>query len=87
MLHWITDSRAGFVTPLVIAFVLALGVYVLPALIAWSIGSPYRVAITVLDVLLGWTVLGWIAALIWVVLSGDDGSFDEDRPQRREPWM
>lgn len=58
MLHWITDSRAGFVTPLVIAFVLALGVYVLPALIAWSIGSPYRVAITVLDILLAVDPMG-----------------------------
>ncbi|MGC9217197.1 MAG: superinfection immunity protein [Acidithiobacillus sp.] len=55
MLHWITDSRAGFVALLVIAFVVATGVYVLPALIAWSMGSSYRMPITLLNLLLGWT--------------------------------
>lgn len=78
MLHWITGTRDGFLVLLVIAFVLALGVYVLPVLMAWSLGSPYRMSITVLDVLLGWTVLGWLAALIWAVVTGKSGSFDED---------
>ncbi|WP_298171169.1 superinfection immunity protein [Acidithiobacillus sp.] len=27
---------------------------------AWSMGSPHRMAIALLDVLLGWTILGWI---------------------------
>jgi len=35
MLHWITDRRAGFVALLMVAFVVAMGVYVLPALTAW----------------------------------------------------
>ena len=87
MLHWITDSRTGFVALLMVAFIAAIGVYVLPALMAWSMGSPQRVAITLVDLLLGWTILGWIAALIWAVMSGNDGSFDEDSPPRREPWM
>ncbi|MCL4526230.1 MAG: superinfection immunity protein [Gammaproteobacteria bacterium] len=88
MLHWITDSRAGFVALLMVAFIVAIGVYVLPALMAWSMGSPHRIPITLLDLLLGWTVLGWIAALIWAVMSGNGDSFDDDRPPRRqEPWM
>ncbi|MHB1881134.1 MAG: superinfection immunity protein [Acidithiobacillus sp.] len=87
MLHWITDSRAGFVALLVIAFVVATGVYVLPALMAWSMGSPYRMPITLLNLLLGWTVLGWLAALIWAVMTGNGGSFDEGRPSRQKPWM
>ena len=87
MLHWITGTRDGFLVLLVIAFVLALGVYVLPVLMAWSLGSPYRMSITVLDVLLGWTVLGWLAALIWAVMTGNGGSFDEGRPSRQKPWI
>ena len=87
MLHWITDSRTGFVALLMVAFIVAIGVYVLPALMAWSMGSPHRMAITLVDLLLGWTILGWIAALIWAILSGNGGSFDEDPPPRREPWM
>ena len=87
MFHWIADSRSGFVALLIAACIVAMAIYVLPALLAWSMGSPQRVAITLVDLLLGWTILGWIAALIWAVMSGNDGSFDEDKPPRREPWM
>ncbi|MBU2717913.1 superinfection immunity protein, partial [Acidithiobacillus ferridurans] len=86
MLHWIADSRGGFVTLLLAACIVAMAIYALPALLAWSMGSPQRMAITLLDLLLGWTILGWIAALIWAVMSGNGGSFDEDPPPRREPW-
>ncbi len=87
MLHWIADSRSGFVALLMVAFIVGFGIYALPALLAWSMGSPHRMAITLVDLLLGWTILGWIAALIWAVMSGNDGSFDEDLSPRREPWM
>jgi hypothetical protein len=87
MFHWIADSRSGFVALLMVAFIVAAGIYVLPALLAWSMGSPQRVAITLVDLLLGWTILGWIAALIWAIMSGNGGSFDEVPPPRREPWM
>ena len=93
MFHWIANSLSGFVALLMVAFIVGFGIYVLPALLAWSMGSPQRLAVTLLDVLLGWTpsrgwtILGWIAALIWAILSGNGGSFDEDPPSRREPWM
>ena len=87
MFQWIVDSRSGFVALLMVAFIVGFGVYALPALLAWSMGSPQRVAITLVDLLLGWTILGWIAALIWAIMSGNGGSFDEDSPPRREPWM
>ena len=106
MFHWIVDSRSGFVVLLMAACIVAMAIYALPALLAWSIGSPQRVAITLVDLLLGitrldaivpqsrgwtpsrgWTILGWIAALIWAIMSGNGGSFDEDPPPRREPWM
>ena len=87
MLHWIANSRSGFVALLMAACIVAMAIYALPALMAWSMGSPQRMAITLVDLLLGWTILGWIAALIWAVMSGNGGSFDEDLPPRREPWM
>ena len=87
MFQWIVDSRTGFVALLIATFIVGFGIYVLPALLAWSMGSPQRVAIALVDLLLGWTVIGWIAALIWAVMSGNGGSFDEDPPPRREPWI
>ena len=87
MFQWIVDSRTGFVALLIATFIVGFGIYVLPALLAWSMGSPQRVAIALVDLLLGWTVIGWIAALIWAVMSGNGGSFDEDPLPKREPWM
>lgn len=39
--------------------------YFLPSIVAEFRGHPQRHAICVLNLFLGWTVLGWIIALIW----------------------
>jgi Superinfection immunity protein len=39
--------------------------YFIPALNAWSRNHHNSGAILVLNLLLGWTVLGWVAALVW----------------------
>lgn len=44
--------------------------YFLPAIIAFGRKHNSRVAILVLNLLLGWSVLGWIIALVWS-LTGD----------------
>jgi hypothetical protein len=49
--------------PLVLFVLIAL--YVLPALVAASRHHRQTMAITVLNVLLGWTLLGWAGALVW----------------------
>lgn len=82
MMHWMVDSRSGFLFLLVVAFVVAAVTYAIPIFLAWTMGSPYLTAITLLDLLLGWTILGWIAALIWAIASGNGGTFDEDGPSR-----
>jgi hypothetical protein len=44
--------------------VVLLSAYVLPTLIAWLRHAPDRAAVTLLNLALGWTVIGWIAALV-----------------------
>ncbi len=47
---------------------LAWGVlYFLPAFVAYGRGHHQKAAIGMLNIFLGWTVLGWIVALIWAV--------------------
>ena len=46
-------------------------VYALPLLIAIMRGHPDVLAIGVLDLVAGWTVAGWIVALVWSVKSFD----------------
>ncbi|NBB17004.1 superinfection immunity protein [Caulobacter sp. SLTY] len=45
-----------------------LALYMLPTLIAYGRGNRQALAIGALNLLLGWTVLGWVGALIWALI-------------------
>ncbi|WP_437559477.1 superinfection immunity protein [Acidithiobacillus sulfuriphilus] len=76
MIHWLTNSRTGFLVILVAGMLLVGLLYLLPSLLAWSMGCPRAKGILVLNVALGWTVIGWLAALIWAIMEGNGGTFD-----------
>jgi hypothetical protein len=44
---------------------LLVALYFLPSIVAYSRSHRQAGAITVLNLLLGWTVLGWILAMVW----------------------
>ena len=48
-----------------LSLVVGLLVYFLPSIIALARGHQNALAIFVLNLLLGWTFLGWVAALVW----------------------
>jgi hypothetical protein len=50
-----------------IVLILMLGFYFLPAIIAGMRKHNNTLAIFVLTLFLGWTLLGWIGALVWSV--------------------
>ncbi|AXF22212.1 hypothetical protein CUJ89_06855 [Burkholderia pyrrocinia] len=54
--------------------VVILALYFIPSLIAFKRRHHNRVAITGLNVLLGWSVLGWIAAFVWSLTAVTKGS-------------
>lgn len=47
----------------VIAGVLSLPLYLLPSVIAAK--KRYRIAILTLNLFAGWTIIGWVIALVW----------------------
>lgn len=49
----------------VIFFGLCIGLYLLPTIFAVGRNHPNRTAIFVLNLLLGWTLLGWVGAAVW----------------------
>lgn len=59
-MHQTTASGDGGLT-----LVLLIALYFLPTIIAACRRHHNRSAIFLLDLLLGWTVAGWIGALIW----------------------
>lgn len=46
----------------------ALLLYVLPLLIAGKRGVAADIPVCLLNLLLGWTIVGWLAALVWAML-------------------
>lgn len=58
-----------------IAFIVAVAVYFLPLIVAAWRNMPNAVAIVVLNVVAGWTFVGWVVALVWACL---------DKPPERQ---
>ena len=46
---------------------LSLFVYCIPTVVAFVRQHHNRAAIRTLNLLLGWTIIGWIGALVWVL--------------------
>ncbi len=51
----------------IIFFAVAIPIYFFPALIAWLRQHEHIALIVMFNALLGWTVVGWIAILIFVM--------------------
>jgi hypothetical protein len=52
-------------TGLVCLGLIGLLLYFLPAIVAIVRGHPNSLAIFILNLLLGWTFIGWVIALVW----------------------
>jgi hypothetical protein len=56
-----------------IIFITSMAIYFLPSIIAFSRHKKNSVAIFVLNLLLGWSFIGWAAALIWALVNDETG--------------
>jgi len=56
-------------TIFVIILLLVLIIYMLPTLIAYARDIPQRKAVTLLNIVLGWTLIGWFIAFLWASLA------------------
>lgn len=59
-----------------LALALVVAVYFIPLIIAAWRNMPNAVAISVLNVVAGWTFVGWVVALVWACL---------DKPKEERP--
>ncbi len=60
-----TNEVAAFAAALF--FPLALALYFLPSIEGWLADHPSIGALLALNLFLGWTLLGWVAALVWAL--------------------
>lgn len=68
-------------SPLIVlaAFTLALLLYLLPTLIAAARNCRHADAIFALNLLLGWTVIGWLAMFTWALVDDKAPMSDSSR--------
>jgi hypothetical protein len=48
-----------------VMIIIFLLIYFIPAIVAGARGHRQSLAIFMLNLLLGWTCLGWVAAIVW----------------------
>ena len=53
-------SGEGYATLIFFLFM-----YMLPTVVAWRRGHRNTLAIAALNILTGWTVIGWVVTLVW----------------------
>ena len=56
------------------------GLYILPSMLAWKRGSSRKWKITAINLLLGWTVIGWIVSMVlaYAYEPPPEGEVDEE---------
>ncbi len=65
----------------IVVIILIVGFYLVPTLIAETRGAKHAGSIFAINLLFGWTILGWIAALIWACVE-DQAPAGESRARR-----
>lgn len=53
---------------LITAAIVALVVYFIPSIVAFNRGHENKMAILVINTFFGWSLIGWVGALVWAVL-------------------
>jgi hypothetical protein len=92
------ESRSLADSPAIVIFLLlAVSLYFLPTIIAISRGHPNTAPIVVINILLGWSLLGWAASLAWSVSHIKPTQFTIDlrmptsgpkpRPNSNDDWL
>lgn len=64
---------------------LLLFVYFLPAVVANSRGHANATAIFVLNLFLGWTLIGWVLSLVWALVNRTERVVYVREVQKEEP--
>lgn len=54
-------------TVTVILLILIAILYLLPTVIAYARDIPRRQTIAIVNIVFGWTLIGWVAAFIWAM--------------------
>ncbi len=54
---------------MVILLLAIAGLYMLPTLVAYGRDIPQRQIITIVNIVLGWTLIGWVVIFLWAMMA------------------
>lgn len=80
-------TQAAIVFAIAGGCALVLWITFLPTFIAYWRAHPNRVPILLLNIFFGWTILGWVAALIWACLALPERARERGFADRIEPTL
>lgn len=60
----------------ILAIGLVVIIYIIPIIVANKRKHPNKLAITVLNIFLGWSFIGWIVALVWACTTNQNNESD-----------
>lgn len=49
-------------------YFILIALYLIPAVVAWKVNHKNKAAVILLNIFLGWTVIGWVGALVWAAM-------------------
>jgi hypothetical protein len=58
---WQSSDPAVFAIIVIVAFI----IHFMPSFIAFSRDHANKIAILIINLLLGWTVIGWVILMVW----------------------
>jgi hypothetical protein len=74
------------ILPTLVLTAIAAALYLLPVLIGWGRRVPDIGSVAVINIMLGWTLLGWVLALALALRSVSPVSPVIENPPRTPPW-
>ena len=70
ILFVILDAILG-TTPFILILGIGLGIYLIPTIIAFARKVPSTLSVAVLNIFLGWSIIGFVVALVWALKNYD----------------
>ncbi len=67
MYAYVDPSAMTLIVQLIVWGILLLCVYFIPAIVAKKKKHSNKTAILLLNIFLGWTLVGWVVSLVWAV--------------------
>ena len=69
---------------IILIFIASIPFYFLPSILAYKKNHTNKTAILILNLFLGWTLIGWVGSLVWTFIESDNNTSKISRNVERK---